>query len=287
MTDGNITIFPEADATHMDLLSGATLILSRSGRVSTSARAKVALISVVPSLHCLTSALWTRNAGSSSSREPCSVVGGRQCTEKGHVPEAGQWSSPLRNGSSRRLYLQCLLRLDQLWEMGIVSIWSGETASLFCAFVARQHRRAQSRAQQCPGTCYVMVQMTACQHQTWRTCQNQRPSPWSMHSEMRISTPPMKSWSAGRTLLSTRCHQAMTSSKQSNAHTCHHQHVRLILRNLLAFPFSCRGISEGASCDTKTVRRCGCIGVSFCKCTASSTDQRAAFATHGASRACG
>ena len=34
---------------------------------------------------------------------------------------------------------------------------------------------------------------------------------------------------------------------------------------------SCRGISEDASCDTKTVRRCGCIGVLVCKCTASST----------------
>ena len=39
--------------------------------------------------------------------------------------------------SSRHPYLQCLLRLDQLWEMGINSIWSGETASFFCALLLR------------------------------------------------------------------------------------------------------------------------------------------------------
>ena len=46
------------------------------------------------------------------------------------------------NWSSRRPYLRCLLRLDQLWEMGFDSIWSGETVFFFCASVARQDRRA-------------------------------------------------------------------------------------------------------------------------------------------------
>ena len=74
----------------------------------------------------------------------------------------------------------------------------------------------------------------------------------------------------------------MTSSNQSKAHALpaarrRHHHVRIILRNLLAVPSPCRGISEDASCDMKTVRRCGGIGVSFCsgnqlpKCTASRT----------------
>ena len=41
--------------------------------------------------------------------------------------------------------LPCLLRLDQLREMGIDLIWSGETASFFlCAFDARQARRAEA-----------------------------------------------------------------------------------------------------------------------------------------------
>ena len=44
-----------------------------------------------------------------------------------------------------------------------------------------------------------------------RTFQNQRPSTLPMQTEMRTRTPPMKSWSPGRTLLSTRCRQAMTS----------------------------------------------------------------------------
>ena len=79
--------------------------------------------------------------------------------------------------SSRRPYLQCLLRLDQLWEMGIDS------------------------------------KVTACQHETWRICQSQRPNIWPMQTEMRTSTTPMKSWSPGRTLLSTSCRQAITSSK--------------------------------------------------------------------------
>ena len=36
VTDGNVTIFPEADATHMDLLSGATWSASRCRKVSDS-----------------------------------------------------------------------------------------------------------------------------------------------------------------------------------------------------------------------------------------------------------
>ena len=39
--------------------------------------------------------------------------------------------------SSRRPYLRCLLWLDQLWEMGIDSTWSGETASFFFALLLR------------------------------------------------------------------------------------------------------------------------------------------------------
>ena len=65
----------------------------------------------------------------------------------------------------------------------------------------------------------------------------------------------------------------------------HHPHV-------LAVPSPCRGISEDTSCDMKTVRRCGRIGVSFCSATSTDVhgqqnDQRAANATLWAERACG
>ena len=129
---------------------------------------------------------------------------------------------------------------------------------------------------------------------TWRASQNRRFSPWPMQKEMGISTPPMKSWSPGRTLLSTRCHWAMSSS-QSKAHALptarHHQHVRIILRNFLAVPSPCRGISEDANCDMKTVRRCGSTSVSFCsatpKCTASRTISEQRSRHPEAVRACG
>ena len=66
-----------------------------------------------------------------------------------------------------------------------------------------------------------------------------------MQTEIRTSTPPLKSWSPGRTLLSTRCSQAKTSSTQSKAHAlpaarrrCRY-HVRIKLRNLLAVRSPC------------------------------------------------
>ena len=40
-------------------------------------------------------------------------------------------------------------------------------------------------------------------------------------------------------------------------------------RNLLAVPSPFRGASFDVSCDEKTMRRCGCSGVSFCSATSS------------------
>ena len=173
------------------------------------------------------------------------------------MPVAGHWSSPLQKCSSRRPCLQCLLRLDPLWEMGIDSVWSGETALFLRGkIIAPQHFAPVYGSMLCDVAAddsLAALDMA-----------------WPMQTEIRTSTPPMKSWSPERTL-STRCHLAMTTSNQSKAHALpaarRHHHVWITLRNLLAVPSPCHGISEDASCDMKTVRRCGGIGISFCSAT--------------------
>ena len=257
VADGNITIFPEADATHMDLLSGATWsVLEHSFTKWTCSDVSgsegcIDLSGPVPA---------TLDINHPDQKCPVLIIG--------RALQLRRWTPVHREVTHARGGPL------ELWEMGIGSVWSGETASFFVLFCCEARSSRQSRAQLCTKICYVMlVQRTGCQHKTWRTCQNQRSSPWPMQTEMRTRTPPMKPWSPGRTLLSTRCRWAMTSSNLSKAHALpaarrrHHQHVRIMLRKLLAVPSPCRGISEDASCDMKTVRRCGSIGVSCCSAT--------------------
>ena len=175
----------EADVTRMDLLSRATWsVLEHS---LTSATAEVALISVVPSQQCLD--------------QKCPVLFIAKA-----LPARGR---PLEFSASQRISwrpcLQCLLLFDQLWEIGIDSIWSSETASFFALSL-----RGKIVAPKQGTAVYRNMQRDVgaddgLPASTWRTCQNQRPSPWPMQTEMRTSTPPMKSWSPGRTLLGTRC----------------------------------------------------------------------------------
>ena len=100
-------------------------IPSRSGRVFSSATANVALISVVPSLQCLIQKCPVLIiARALQRRVDANAQGSDTCPWR-----PLEFSSSKR--SSRRPHLQCLLRLDRLWEMGIDSIWSGETASFF------------------------------------------------------------------------------------------------------------------------------------------------------------
>ena len=73
-----------------------------------------------------------------------------------------------------------------------------------------------------------------------------------------------------------------SSSSSSSSSTCWDN-----IEEPAGCAFPCRGISDDASCDMKTVRRCGGIGVSFCSATSEVNDQRAAYATPGAVRAFG
>ena len=85
LTDGNITVFPEAGATHMDLLSGATWsVLEHPQEVDVYQRQRqrrcIDLSGPVPAM--LDTSPLPEMPGSSPSREPCSLVGGRQRTGK-------------------------------------------------------------------------------------------------------------------------------------------------------------------------------------------------------------
>ena len=57
------------------------------------------------------------------------------------MPMAGRWSSP--KWSSRRFYLQCLLRLDQIWRWESIEFALAKQ-QVFRAYVARQDRRANA-----------------------------------------------------------------------------------------------------------------------------------------------
>ena len=101
----------------------------------------------------------------------------------------------------------------------------------------------------------MLVQMTACQHWTWRTCQNQRLSPWphadrdaDQYSSDQI-VEPIKD-AAEHPLPSGDDVVQPVSPKAHALSAVRRHHVRIILRNLLAGSPPCRGLSEDASCDT-------------------------------------
>ena len=76
-----------------------------------------------------------------------------------HMPVAGRWSSPLRNGAAAALTSSVCFYLTSFRKWESIQFRSEETASFWFAFggAMRQDRHARSWAQLCSGTCYVML----------------------------------------------------------------------------------------------------------------------------------
>ena len=130
----NLAWFRDRRATHMDLLPGATwAVLEHS-------LTKRTWINVSDSEGCSDLSgpvLAMRNISPQDQKCPVLIIA-RALQRRGWTPvyrevthaRGGPLEFSTSKWSSRRPYLQCLLRHDHLWEMGIDPFWSGETASL-------------------------------------------------------------------------------------------------------------------------------------------------------------